>query len=435
VPKGSAEGGVMTVARLIAIAFIYGGTTLAWFTLGGTIVSRTGESDGHLRHEVEQLWGGTHVQVAPEALVERPRVVTKTVAKAQGSEKVTTETETKTVVERTPVPLSGGQVRVGLALDHRKKGLLWYDTYEIGFEGRYTFSNPDELTRRMVVRFTFPAKEAIYDDFRFVVNGIEAPAARDLNDGLSVDLDLAPHAAAEIEIAYRSRGLGSWAYAFTKDGIAQVKDFTLEMTTDFEKIDFPAGTLSPSRKVREGEGWRLFWEFSSLTAGQRIGIDTPNRLNPGPIAARITFFAPVGLLFFMTVMTILGIIQGRSLHPMNYVFLAAAFFAFHLLMAYLVDHVDIHVAFVASAATSIFLVVSYLRLVAGTRVALIEAGAAQLVFLVLFSYAFFFEGYTGLAVTIGAILTLFVLMQMTARIDWAEVFKQRASLLDRSEAS
>ena len=32
-----------------------------------------------------------------------------------------------------------------------------------------------------------------------------------------------------------------------------------------------------------------------------------------------------------------------------------------------------------------------------------SAGAAQLVFLVLFSYAFFFEGFTGLAITVGAI--------------------------------
>jgi hypothetical protein len=51
-----------------------------------------------------------------------------------------------------------------------------------------------------------------------------------------------------------------------------------------------------------------------------------------------------------------------------------------------------------------------------------EAGAAQFVFLVLFSYAFFYEGYTGLTVTLGAIVTLFVLMQATARVDWAAVF-------------
>ena len=46
-------------------------------------------------------------------------------------------------------------------------------------------------------------------------------------------------------------------------------------------------------------------------------------------------------------------------------------------------------------------------------------------FLVLFSYAFFFDGYTGLTVTVGAILTLFVLMQLTARVDWNQAFARQ----------
>ena len=50
---------------------------------------------------------------------------------------------------------------------------------------------------------------------------------------------------------------------------------------------------------------------------------------------------------------------------------------------------------------------------------------AQMVFLVLLSYAFFFEGYTGLTVTVGAVVTLFVLMQLTGRVDWAEVLERR----------
>jgi inner membrane protein involved in colicin E2 resistance len=116
-----------------------------------------------------------------------------------------------------------------------------------------------------------------------------------------------------------------------------------------------------------------------------------------------------------------------DLHPMNYFFLAGAFFAFHLLLAYLVDHISIHLAFVICSALSIFLVVSYLRLVVGMRFAAVEAGLSQLLYLVLFSYAFFFEGFTGLAITIGAILTLFVVMQMTGRIRWQEHFAKASA--------
>ena len=109
-----------------------------------------------------------------------------------------------------------------------------------------------------------------------------------------------------------------------------------------------------------------------------------------------------------------------------YLFLAAAFFSFHLLLAYLVDHLAIHALFLISSAVSLFLVVTYLRRAARLRSTVREAALAQLVYLVLFSYAFFFEGYTGLTVTIGAVLTLFVLMQITARVDWGEVFARPA---------
>ena len=415
----------MTVQRLFAILFIFATTAVAWFALGGTIVGRTGEYDGRLSAQVAQLWGGPHLQVAPKAAVERPRTVTEdvTLKSASGAERL--EKVTKTVIDTADVPLDSSRVRASLSLDHRRKGLLWYATYGVDFHAEYRYRNPDDVARRTNVCFRFPANEAIYDGFSLRVNGAEAPRVSDLSQGLTVPVELPPHGDARIEVDYRSRGLGDWTYAFVAGGVAQVKDFELDLTTDFDKIDFPAGTLSPSSKTPEGKGWRLRWQFASMAGGQRIGVTAPNRLNPGPLASRITFFAPVSLLFFFTVMVILGIMRGRSLHPMNYFFLAAAFFAFHLLLAYLVDHLDINASFLIAAGTSLFLVISYLRIVAGMRVALIEAGAAQLVFLVLFSYAFFFEGVTGVTVTIGAVLTLFVLMQVTARVRWDEVFARR----------
>lgn len=412
----------MTVARLVAIGIIFLGCALAWFILGGSVVSRTGESDAHLASEVARLWGGRHVQIAPSAVVEVPRVVTEDVPVAVGNQTVLRRVE-KTVIDRLPTPASSSRIDVGLDLDQRRKGLLWYDTYGVAFAGEYRFRNPHDAPRRLVLSFVFPSAEGLYDDFVFEVNGRPAPPVSDLAQGLSAAADLAPGEEATLRVRYRSRGLGDWTYAFSGAGVAQVRDFQLAMRTDFRRIDFPAGTISPTARTPRDGGWELGWRFASLVTGQRIGMDAPNRLNPGPLAARITFFAPVSLLFFVTVMVILGAIRGQSLHPMHYFFVSAAFFAFHLLLAYLVDHVDIHAAFLASAATSLFLVVSYLRLVAGYRFAMARAGAAQLVFLVLFSYAFFFEGYTGLTVTIGAIVTLFVLMQATARVRWEDVFE------------
>lgn len=434
----------MSSARLFAVAVIYVCSTIAWFTLGTSVVSRSGESDARLAKEVAQLWGGRHVQAAPAACVERPRTVSEEVEEKDAKGRVQRRRVTKTVTDCVPLSLSSSRVDVGFGLDHRRKGLLWYDTYTVDFRATYRIRNPDAQQRPVVMTFTFPSTEAPYDGFVLKLAGVEATLA---TDGVPPQASAMPSAGAQgggrvvtarailpastdttAEVAYRSRGLGEWTYAFAPAGVAQVRDLHLLMTTDFADIDFPAGTLSPTTKTRAGAGWKLGWEFGSLVSGQRIGMDPPDKLNPGPLAARIIFFAPVSLLFFVTVMVILGVLKGQSLHPMHYFFLSAAFFAFHLLLAYLVDHMEINAAFAIAAATSVFLVVSYLRTVGGWRLALVQAGAAQLVYLVLFSYAFFFEGFTGLTVTIGAVLTLFVLMQLTARVDWSQAFKRGSRL-------
>ena len=103
-------------------------------------------------------------------------------------------------------------------------------------------------------------------------------------------------------------------------------------------------------------------------------------------------------------------------------FIAAAFFSFHLLFGYSADHLPVEAAFALSSVVSVVLVVSYLRLVVGPRFAFVEAGLAQLLYLVGFSLAHFFEGFTGLTVTVLGILTLFALMMLTGRIRWSDVF-------------
>jgi len=412
----------MSSVRLLAIGFIFLCTAIAWSVLGGAVVSRTGERDQRLAMEVAQLWGGEHQQVAPVLVLKRPRLVKKRIEEKGEDGQLVARNVTRTVIDEVPIWPDSSRIDVSLSLDHRRKGLLWYDTYAVSFAGRYRFTSPDKEARDAVVRLSFPSADGIYDGLTFRIDGQEASPNADLSQGLAVDRPMPAEAEIELEVAYRSRGLGRWLYAFSTQAVSQAKDFELTLITDFRDLDFPAGTLSPSSKEREGKGWRLGWAFENLAAGKGIGVDPPDRLNPGPIAARITFFAPVGLLFFLTVMLVLGVLRGRNLHPMNYFFLAGAFFAFHLLLAYLVDHMEINLAFLIAAVTSVFLVISYLRVVAGLRVALLEAAFAQVVFLVLFSYAFFFEGYTGLTVTVGAVLTLFVLMQITATVDWSRVF-------------
>jgi inner membrane protein involved in colicin E2 resistance len=207
------------------------------------------------------------------------------------------------------------------------------------------------------------------------------------------------------------------------------------MKTNFKDIDFPDNTLSPTEKQETSDGWNLSWSYKNLLSGYQIAMVMPEKLQPGPLAGKISFFAPVSLFFFFFLMLIITTMRGIDLHPMNYFFLAAAFFSFHLLLAYLVDHISIHASFAVAAAVSVFLVVSYLRLVVGIRFASREAALAQFIYLVMFSYAFFLKGFTGLAITIGSVLTLFVVMQVTGRIRWTDKFAVKPTQPSASEVS
>ena len=322
------------------------------------------------------------------------------------------------------LPLESSRIQVNLALDYRQKGLLWYSTYVVDYVGDYKFLNSSAERQTVNFRLPLPTQQALYDGLVLKIDGKDVPLTSDAQ-GTTGQATLEPDQVALLHVAYRSQGMQSWRYKLA-DGVAQVHDFILNMHTNFNDIDFAADTLSPTSKRLTPDGWDLTWQHTNLVSGFQIGMTMPEKLQPGPLAGEISYFAPVSLFFFFFLMFIITTIRNIDLHPMNYFFLATAFFAFHLLLAYLVDHISIHAAMAISSLVSVALVVSYLRLVVGIRFALLEAGTAQLIYLVLFSYAFFWKGFTGLAVTIISIITLFAVMQATGRIKWSEKFTSRS---------
>jgi len=402
--------------RIAAIVFILACTSLSWFILASTIYSRTYQSDDKLRTGVTSVWGSPQEQRPPSVsydVIEHQSIETET----DGRKTIRTENRRSTF----HLPLESSRIDVGLNLEYRQKGLLWYSTYVVDFDGTYTFRNGTDTPQTVTLRLRFPAGQAIYDGLLMEVNRHPLPVVSD-SDGVSVAAQLSPHEVATLRVAYRSHGLESWRYRLG-DGVSQARDFLLHVRTNFKQIDFPVNTLSPTEKHGTPNGWDLTWRYTNLISGFQLGVTLPDHLQPGPLAGQISYFAPVSLLLFFFVLFITTTMRSIDLHPMNYFFLSAAFFAFHLLLAYLVDHISIHIAFLICSVVSIFLVTSYLRSIVGPRFALVEAGCAQFVYLVLFSYAFFLPGFTGLAVTIGCIVTLFVVMQMTARIRWADHFR------------
>ncbi len=409
------------VQRIIAIGLIFVCISVAWLILGQTIHMRTLEQDGKLKDAVGQLWGTAQTQQAPQ--IYRLERVTRVEPGEDG------QAVTRTVDEKHFHSLDASRIDVDLSLEYRRKGLLWYSTYRVQFAASYTLSNPTDRSLRLYFDLELPAHRAVYDDFTLSVDSLRIAEVPVRAGHLVQPVDLAPGQSVPVYVSYRSRGLDEWRYSFGED-VNQMTDFELMIRTDFDAIDFPADSVSPTSKTRTGNAWTLKWRYDHLLTGVDLGMIMPARLNPGPWVRQVVLAAPISLFLFFFLLFVFTTVRRLDLHPMHYFFIGAAFFSFHLLLAYLVDHLLIHYAFVLASAVSIFLVTSYMRLVVGTRLAFVEIGAGQFVYLVLFSYTFFFIGYTGLAITVLCIATLFAAMQFTGRTDWNAVFERKAAPSD-----
>lgn len=403
------------IRRYVVLGVVWAGCTVAWMLLGATLLVRSGETSSSLVNEVHQLWGPPLDQSAPSAQYteQRTREERKTLYDPNGRPYESTVSKVEDV--SFPLPLVSTQGRVALALEHRQKGLLWFATYAADFEGRYAVLNDTPVTRTVTLSFPLPARGAIYDGFE-VLDEKGQPIAAEVDGGAAHWVAaLEPGARHGFQVRYRTRGTSSWTYRPAAGGSSVIRDFSLEVRSSARGIDFSAGSISPTSASNEGPGWRGTWEFRSLVGSAPISLELPQKTNPGPLAARITFFAPVALLFYFFVVGLLAEGRGHRLHPFSWFLIGCAFFADHLLFAYLADHVPLWVALLLSSAVSILLAVSYARWLVGWRFALREMGLAQLVYLVGFSLTFLLRGFTGLSITVGAILTLFLMMQVTGR--------------------
>ncbi|MEO5915770.1 MAG: hypothetical protein ABIS50_16160 [Luteolibacter sp.] len=394
----------MKIIHLIASVAIVGCTTLAWFILATALSQRTRESSETMSQEVAGVWNPALEQKHPEAWFETPN--------APGG--------------RAALLPASSDVRVDLKFVPKQRGLFRHRTYDVDFKAEYVFVNPTRIPQTVYVSFPLPAGAENLEGFEFRLDDEkEAEPFRPGSSGAATRAVVLPASGrTTLHAAYQTRGTGSWVYGFPDK--RRISGFVLRMRTDFTEINFPVGTGSPKdvNRKTDGKGWDLTWNYPDVLAVPSIGMDMPKLLNAGPVAARIAFFAPVSLVFFVTVVLLVGGLKGVPLHPMHVFFVSAGFFAFHLLFAYLVDLVPIYPSFAIATVTSLILVCGYLRAVGGNALFKV-ALPAQLAYLVLFSASFFFDGLTGITLTVCGVATLALLMALTAKVEWRSHFTRR----------
>lgn len=412
--------------RIAANLFVLAIASIAFLTLAAVNGSRSDETRIELSSAVAELWGQPQVQMAPSLVLRwtttEDRVEIRTDAEGQ-SRSVTTTVTVPHLLDLAP---ERTRVATSLDLDRRSKGLLRFDLYGLRFDGTWTFRHHEAEPRDCEFVFPFTTSDGIYDDFHFEIDGVDVAAQTAPVDGVvRWATRLEPGRDVVLRVRFNSRGMGSWTYRPSAT-VARLEDFELQLQTDFPEIDFPAGSISPSSRAKEGEGEVLRWDFERIVTGSTVGVVVPESIQPGALAQELSGSAPVSLALFLFWVAMLAVLRSLPIHTMHLLLVAGAFFAFNLLFSYTADRLAPWAAFALSSAVSVGLVVSYLRLVVGARHAFLEFGLAQLLYQVGFAAAHFLDGYTGLTITVLGILTLFLVMQLTGRVKWEEVTSRPA---------
>jgi hypothetical protein len=389
----------MKTSNLFSIVGILLVTTFAWFILGSAIQTRTDEFGSNMRKEVQQVWGPNLHQQHPVAFYLSPNVP-----------------EGKALIQS-----EKSRVRAFIHYEPKKRGLMSHRTYDVNFEGNYTFRNPTRIQQTLFLQFPLPDTQGL-KGVKITLDGKDTDVRRAADGSLELALEVGASTGVELKVVYQTNGTNSWLYEFPQP--ERIQDFELFLKTNFSEYSFPTGCGSPTQ--RDEKNCEFTWAYQpDVLSAPNIGMDMPKLLNPAPVASRISFFAPVSLLFFVTVLLLLASLKGLALHPMHVCFVAAGFFAFHLLFAYLTDVIPMFIAFGVAAIVSVILVCSYLRAVGGNALLRI-ALPAQIGYMVLFSVSFFFDGLTGLTIAIGSVITLALLMKVTAKTPWKDVFTTKA---------
>lgn len=404
--------------RLLALFFVSAVTTFAWMLLGGVTSSRTSQQRHHLDDEVAELWGSPQDQQAPTFVLRWSTDEVRTTQETDERGKVVEKREVVTQHHSRVLTPTSTRLDVRVDEDVRRKGLLWFPLYDVGVDGTWTWRHDGPETGHVEVVWAFADRTSTYDGFTMDADGVEGTL--DASGSARAVVPVSPGQEGTLHVRYRSRGADRWTWRPTRE-VGVIEDFTLDLHTDFADIDYPGGTLSPSTSTRSGTGWDVQWRFERLVAGSGMGVVVPCPVQPGELAASLAWSAPISLGLFMAWITVLGVLRDVDVHPVNHALLAAAFFSFHMLFGYTADRIPVTWAFALSSVVSVVLVVTYLIRVVSPRFAVIQAGGAQLVYLVGFGAAHFAEGSTGLVLTVIGVGTLFALMQLTAHVRWGEV--------------
>jgi len=233
-------------------------------------------------------------------------------------------------------PFVAARHDVTLRQNPRKKGSALYGGYENDCNFTWKLRNPAETAQKCTLTFPLPASSAMYDGLVATLDGRDVLPEMQIKDSsLVLERDVAPHAAMDFRIAFKSRGLSFWYFQVREP--REIRDFTLTLNLPDlpkAKLNYPDGCMTPTeiKSGRNGQGTVLTYRLDHALTDKGMGIALPQLPQPGETTRAVLYETErAWLLLFALLALSLTIAAVPHAVPLTILFGTAVAFGYGLL--------------------------------------------------------------------------------------------------------
>jgi hypothetical protein len=306
--------------------------------------------------------------------------------------------------------------------------------YNLDFVGLYRVANTaqamnsetqaEEVSTSTITAelfFPFPGTVDMLHNVQFLVDGEEPADAQYSLQGIRWQTTLSPEEEREIEVRYKAKGVGSFAYSLDHNRRIRSLDAEIKVR-GVAGTEVPNHALVPSAHTPSDDGDVFSWRYQGLIADQDIAIELPAQLSlsqkvekMSSLFAGLSFLAPALMVSFLACLAVALRLSEVRLRLEHYLLMGLGFFLFYPLLIFLASVLGLTAAAALSLLVIGGLILAFLRKVKSNSQLWVYAALLLVVFLGLFSLGLLTR-WRGLLLTAGGILLVGFFMQLAARL-------------------
>lgn len=180
-------------------------------------------------------------------------------------------------------PFESARHEVTLRQNPRKKGSAIYPGYETQEHFTYKLRYPGERDAKATIRFPMPSAAMVANDLVVNLNGTNALGQLEIADSaLVLALDVKKGWAADLEIAFKSRGVSYWYFQVSEARVIRDFELTLHLPDlPKQKLNYPEGCMTPTEVVARNGGCDLVYRLGNAVSSKGMGIALSQPAQPG----------------------------------------------------------------------------------------------------------------------------------------------------------